>query len=348
MAEHHEKNARDGGIKDTHNRGSGSRVEHGGKAGKKSHPAMIVVVLVIGIVLGIALGSYLSASAPSASVTQAQASEKAVSYINSVLQGQSTAKVLSINESNGLYSMKIDVGGQLYDSFITKDGNLLFPSGINLEEQDAAQTESPDKAVTPKSDKPKVELFVMSFCPYGVQAEGFMKPVADLLGSKAEIKIRFIAQAGSDIYSIQSLHGPAEAREDLRQLCIMKNYPGKYWNYLSVFNQNCYPVYRNATALDSCWKSSASSAEIESAKIESCVNADALALLKLDEQAANSYGVSGSPTLIINGATYGGARSSEDFKNAICSAFNNPPAECSQNVGTASQPVDEAPHAGCG
>jgi predicted DsbA family dithiol-disulfide isomerase len=87
---------------------------------------------------------------------------------------------------------------------------------------------------------------------------------------------------------------------------------------------------------------------IDSAKIDSCVNADSLSLLKLDEQAAGAYGVSGSPSLMINGAKYNGARSSEDYKSAICSAFNNPPAECEQGIGAVSQPVDEAPHEGCG
>lgn len=305
-----------------------------------------IIILAAGILTGYLLsaGSYKSASIP---ITQEQASEKAVNYINSALQGQAAVKMVSINESSGLYSMNIDVGGSMYNSFMTKDGKMLFPSGINLEQQPVQSEETPQTAV-PKTDKPKVELFVMSFCPYGVQAESFMKPVADLFGNKAEIKIRFIAQAGNSLDSVQSLHGSVEAKEDLRQLCIMKNYPEKYWNYLAVFNNDCYPIYRNETALDSCWKSSASAAGIDSAKIESCVNADALALIKADGQAAGAYGVSGSPTLIINGAVYNGARSSDGFKSAVCSAFNNLPAECSQNIGTASQPVDEAPHAGCG
>lgn len=321
---------------------------HKNKA-KQGRRIRLVAVFAIGIMAGLILEGYFYSGGKcmiAASISQQQASEKTLNYINSELQGQATAKLISINESNGLYSMNIDVGGKKYISFITKDGKVLFPSGINLES--AAQAENNlDKAI-PKSGKPKVELFVMSFCPYGVQAENQMKPVADLLGDKIDLKVRFIAQAGNDISSIQSLHGPAEAKENLRQLCMMKNYPEKYWDYLSVFNTDCYPVYRNDTALDSCWKSSAASAEIDAAKIESCVGADSLALIKIDEQAANSYGVSGSPTLIINGATYSGSRSSEDFKNAICSAFNNLPAECNQEIGDATQAVNEAPHAGCG
>ncbi len=341
--EHHDKHHDAHAHHDTHKEGENA-------ARKRKSKNMFLFPLIV-LVAGIFVGYFFSAGIckSSASITQEQASEKAMDYINSAVQGQAAVRMVSINESSGLYSMNIEVGGRLYESFMTKDGKLLFPSGIMLDEQQSAATAgSNNQASTTKSDKPKVELFVMSFCPYGVQAEDIMKPVADLLGSGAEIKVRFIAKSGDNINSIQSLHGAVEAKEDLRQLCMIKNYPDKYWNYLSVFNKNCYPLYRNETALDSCWKSSAAAQGIDSAKIESCVNSDGLALLKADEQAANSYGVSGSPSLIINGATYSGARNSEGYKNAICSAFNNPPAECSQNVGTASQAAGAAPSGGCG
>jgi len=338
------------GKSESHKEGGMESHDEGGKHHHKRAHNNIFVLPAVMLVAGILAGYLLSGvSGPSAAISQEQASEKTLSYINSALQGQASAKMVSINESNGLYIMDIDVGGTKYNSFMTKDGKLLFPSGISLDGQkNAVSAGNNNAAAIPKSDKPKVELFVMSFCPYGVQAEEYMKPVADLLGNKAEIKVRFIAQAGSDINSVQSLHGAAEANEDLRQICIMKNYPDKYWNYLSSFNGNCYPIYKNATALESCWKNSAANAGIDSAKIESCVSADSLALLKADEQAAGAYGVSGSPSLMINGATYGGARTSEGFKSAICSAFNNPPAECGQNVGTAAQAASAAPSGGCG
>lgn len=328
--------------------------EHAARKQKSKKMFVFPLIALAALVAGLLAGYLLSGVSgnSSTSITQEQASAKALDYINSAVQGQAAVKMISINESNGLYSMNIDVGGQLYNSFMTKDGKLLFPSGINLDGRiPAADSGNPDSANNAaeiqKSDKPKAELFVMSFCPYGVQAENIMEPVADLLGKKADIKVRFIAKSGDTVDSIQSLHGAAEAGEDLRQLCIMKNYPDKYWGYLSSFNKDCYPLYRDETALNSCWKASAASAGINATKIESCVNADALALLKLDERAANAYGVGGSPTLIINGVTYSGARTSDGYKNAICSAFNNPPAECSQNIGTASQ-ASNAPAGGCG
>ncbi len=43
-----------------------------------------------------------------------------------------------------------------------------------------------------KSDKPEFQFYVMSFCPYGNQAEEALKPVAELLKDKADIRPQYI------------------------------------------------------------------------------------------------------------------------------------------------------------
>jgi hypothetical protein len=70
----------------------------------------------------------------------------------------------------------------------------------------------------------------------------------------------------------------------------------------------------------------------------------------------DKYGVQGSPTLVINGAQIDAPRSPEGIKQAICGAFNNPPAECGQTLSTqqaapgfGTQVGGNAPaNAGCG
>jgi len=55
------------------------------------------------------------------------------------------------------------------------------------------------------------------------------------------------------------------------------------------------------------------------------------------------YGVLGSPTVVINDQIVNvNPRSPEKFKETVCSAFNTPPAECSQTLS------DEIPSAGIG
>ena len=43
-----------------------------------------------------------------------------------------------------------------------------------------------------KTQKPQLQFFVMSFCPYGNQIEDVIRPVFDLLGDKVDLKPQFI------------------------------------------------------------------------------------------------------------------------------------------------------------
>ncbi|MEI8067739.1 MAG: hypothetical protein WCG91_02165 [Candidatus Shapirobacteria bacterium] len=49
-----------------------------------------------------------------------------------------------------------------------------------------------DTFAVDKTNKPEFDFFVMSFCPYGNQMEDTLRPVFDLLGSKANITPRYI------------------------------------------------------------------------------------------------------------------------------------------------------------
>jgi glutaredoxin len=292
--------------------------------------AALVVVLLKGFpITGLIIG------------TSEQAAQKAVNWISDYYKSRGVdVTVTLVNASkteSGVYQFTVKLSGAQGTTeetyYVSQDGKLFFPEGIFT--QITTTTTQPQQM--PKKDKPTVELFVMSFCPYGVQAETLMKPVVDLLGTKADIKIRFIANVqGETVDSVQSLHGITEAQEDLRQLCIMKYYNQTvFWNYLMEIDNNCYGKIdtRNATALDACWKNAATKAGIDVAKIQTCSSgSEGLNLLKADEQLTEQYGVSGSPTLIINGAAYSGGRSSEAFKQAICNAFTTSPTECSQTL----------------
>jgi glutaredoxin len=186
----------------------------------------------------------------------------------------------------------------------------------------------------------------MSFCPYGVQAENVLIPVADLLGNRTDIRVRYIATVeGDSIATAQSLHGNAEAVEDARQLCIMKYAPERYWHYVSAFNAQCYPVWNNAGQLAACRKNVTVAAGISEAVIDNCANgSEGTGLLKEDAKRVEATGTSASPTLLINGQEYSGARTPDAFKQAICSHFDVPPVAC--NTTLSSQAA--AASGGCG
>jgi len=292
-----------------------------------------ILTIILAVILLAQLTGFLSLTSL-ISLSGQQVGEKAVNYINqNLVEAGSTATLVSVKDAGNIYEITTSYKSSNIIIYATKDGNYLFLQSYNMAQP--TSTTQPEEFNPTKTDVPDADLYVMSFCPYGIQAEQTMKPVLDLLGTKANIKIRFIANVqGTTMDSIQSLHGANEAMEDLRQVCIMKNYDqATYWKYLMEFDANCSSLYNNAANLDVCWKAAANKFSIDTAKIESCSNStDAINLMKADEQLTEQYGVSGSPTLIVNGATYNGARTPEAFKQAICAGFNTKPAECSQNL----------------
>jgi len=263
-------------------------------------------------------------------------SEEVISYINTNLAapGQ-TATLINITENNDVYTIWSRYQGTDLSVHATRDCTLLFPTVINMNA--AAATPVPTRAPV-KSARPAVDLYVMAFCPYGTQAETVMRPVVDLLGTKADIRVRYITTVnGATVDSVNSLHGPAEAKEDLLQLCIMKSYPAKYWDYLKSFNSQCYPVWQNASRLDSCRKNVTAELGIDLQGIDACATgAEGITLLEMDEAKSDANGASASPTLVINGVKYAGARTPEAYKQAIRNSFATAPAECNTTLSSTS------------
>jgi len=57
--------------------------------------------------------------------------KKAVEYLNkSIFQQGQSATLVSYSEESGVIKFQINIGGRSYDSYITKDGKLLFPEGV--------------------------------------------------------------------------------------------------------------------------------------------------------------------------------------------------------------------------
>ena len=304
------------------------------------NPWMIFSIVLIIVLIAVAIfeAGFAGTTTTSNTVKPEEAAFKAIKFINdNLVQPNTTASFVSVTDFEGVYNVTTSYQGRNISLFVTKDGTYMFLSSpLDITQalpQPEETTQQPQE--TPKTDKPTVQLFVMAFCPYGVQAESAMKPVVDLLGNKADIQVHFIANVGGTTPdSVSSLHGAPEAQEDLRQVCIMKYYDQSvYWNYMMKIDTDCASKYNDATAYDACWKAAAKDAGIDASKIDTCSkSSEGVNLLKADDDLSSANGVSGSPTLIINGVTYSGARTPDAYKDAICSAFTTAPAECSQQL----------------
>lgn len=290
------------------------------------------LVLVIAVVLGISFSK-------KGSLKPEEVRSKVESFVNTYLmQPGSEAIVSSVTESYGMYKMKINIGdGQSVDSYVSKDGKLFFPQALDMEEV-AGDTTGGDTAQAPvtqdipKNDKPSVELFVMTHCPYGTQMEKGILPAIEALGNKVDFEIKFNDYA---------MHGEKELDESLVQYCIQKEQNNKYSEYLTCFLKN------------SDGASCLSSAGIDQNKMNSCV-AKTDKEFSVKENFKNNkdfrgsypgfnvykednakYGVGGSPTLIINGTEVSSGRDSASLLATICSAFEDAPEECSTTLSSA-------------
>jgi protein-disulfide isomerase len=209
----------------------------------------------------------------------------------------------------------------------------------------------------PKTDKPQVDLFVMTHCPYGLQEQKAYIPVAELLNKKANMDVKFVSYA---------MHGKAEVDDNTTEYCIQKEQNDKYLTFLKCFTASANGDTQGC--LDQ--------AGINKAKLASCVAATdkqfqitaeynnqshwlsgQFPLYNVNKDENDKYGVQGSPTLVINGTQVEVARSPEAIKQAICNAFKNPPADCQKTLstaqaspgfGTAQAAVNNAPAGGCG
>jgi glutaredoxin len=308
----------------------------------------LVPIIIILIALAVAQGLYYAKNGGGMrAISKDKAAEKAVNYINAnFMESGTKAELKSVEESNGVYKIQLSIGSNSYTSYITRDGKIIFPEGMELpEEIVAAGSETQD---IPKKDKSVVQLFVMSFCPYGNQAEELMMPVVDLLKDKADIKLHYVIyenyQGGGTDYCMSSgkycsMHGIQEVHQDVRELCVQKYQGDKFWNFVKQINASC-----TAQNVDTCWEGVASKTGIDVNKIKTCQANEATTLLKSEVELNTKYGISGSPQLIINDIEFNGNRSAEAFKTAICSGFNTAPSECSTSLGTDS---GTTPSGGC-
>lgn len=295
--------------------------------------ALAVLLLIISIATGGFRGNKtISAEEAVETISANEAAEKAVEYINkNLLQPGTSAELNDVSESNGVYSINISVGSGDYISYVTQNGKLLFVSGVDMAvevEEPEIEPETPQEVV--KSDKPEVELFVMSHCPFGTQAEKGIIPAVKALGNNIDFKLRYVYYA---------MHGETEVTEQTKQYCIQKEQNDKFLDYLACFLK------------DGESEPCLTEAKIDSAKLESCIEeADEefeitanledkekwlngrFPLFNTDAELNSKYGVGGSPSLVINGAQVSSSRDSASYLSAICDHFNEAPEECNEEL----------------
>ena len=186
------------------------------------------------------------------------------------------------------------------------------------------------------SGKPRIDFFVMAYCPFGNQAEEAIAPVYyDALKGNATFVPHYIIYSnyagGSPAYcmangTLCSMHGIQEVHEDEREICVYKLYGIKSWfDFALAMNNESSPSNSDAK-----WKSVAQSLSLDTNKIENCVKTNGIKYLREEKALAEAVGASGSPTIFVGGNLYNGARAPQGYLNAICAEYSGTkPAGCS-------------------
>lgn len=262
------------------------------------------------------------------------AEERALSFINTVLMAPGTsASIKEVEVENGMFKVIVDAGGKEIVSYMSGDGEIFFPSVMEIDkmmdEKEAAPAAAPISEVS-KAEKPVVDLFIMSHCPFGTQMEKGIIPVVKQLGDSIDFNLKFVNYA---------MHGEKEVKEQLNQYCIEKDQSEKFMPYLECF----LGTDGGDTAGETCLAET----KIDRAALASCTAAtdsefDVIANLEDKEGWLNGrfpkfmthndenvqYGVQGSPSLVINGAKVNSGRDAASILSLVCSSFEEQPEEC--------------------
>ncbi len=290
----------------------------------------IILIILLGII-GFATFKEPSSKVGGKSLNQEQAQNVADNFINTYLMNPGTrASIVSISDEYNLYKLNVDIGDDVVESYLSKDGKLFFPQAFNIEEieQEAGLFDEGGSAPimqAPKSDKPTIELFVMSHCPYGTQIQKGILPVLYALEDKIDFKIKFVDYA---------MHGEIELKEQTLQHCLQEEQSDKYYEYLECFlvdgnTEQCLnDTGVNKTRLNTCVATTDATFKIMENFTNNIGYRGSYPGFDIHKEDNEKYGVGGSPTLIINGAEIQANRDPASLMNTICSAFNEAPEEC--------------------
>ena len=291
-------------------------------------------IVIILLFLGLSILTYnFFASDSGKSISPEEAKAKVTKLI--AMNPDNPAVVQEVIDEGGLYRIVVSANGQSFDSYLSKDGEKFFPDMINLKEMEEAQANAPKPEVSVKSDKPMVELFVMSQCPYGTQIEKGILPVLNLLGDKIDFELKFVDYA---------IHDKVELDEQTQQYCIGKQGKDKLLSYLGCFledgnSSRCLTETEiDKVPLDKCiidtnkeFKTLGNYAD----KSTWTQTNSPSPIFTIYQEDNTKYNIEGSPELVINEEKISAYRDPKNLLASICSAFNTQPEECNQELSSA-------------
>jgi protein-disulfide isomerase len=287
----------------------------------------MIAAIIIGILLVVSL--YFNFARPPVSGPSSldSVSKKTLETVNTkLLQPGMTATLANSSVESGMYKMTFTINGNAVESYVSTDGRYLFAASTAIDLNSIPAREAPVPEVPVKADKPVVELFVMSYCPFGTQAEKGIIPAIEALGDKVDFQLRFV---------YYSMHGEKEMTENTLQYCIQKEQKAKLLPYLKCFlDQGDSASCLTSTGVDEAKLKTCTDAADSQFNITASFNDKAswlsgqYPLYNVDSALNEKYSVGGSPTLVLNGKESSAGRAPKSYFDSICASFNTAPDSC--------------------
>ncbi len=183
--------------------------------------------------------------------------------------------------------------------------------------------------------KKRVDLFIMSRCPYALDLLPDVNRFLDHFNRDrklVDLRIQFIGNV-TVLKTLVSMHGEEEIEENLRMICAQELYPEKY-----KFME--YVLCRASSFESTNWEACVAKG-MNKAKLQSCSEGKrGQELLEASFTTAKELGIGGSPTWLLNNRESMKARSYPDITVSYCN--HNELEEC-KNPPVAVEKAIESP-----
>lgn len=141
-------------------------------------------------------------------------------YLNYYNQSLDSIDNIFIEIKDNIYNVHFDISdSEPVLFYFTLDGEFLLDV-YDLDELIYLLKPLEEDKIN-KSDKPIVDFYIMSICPYSNRAEGTLFPVYHLLGDKVAWNFHYIIKKENE--SFNTFYGFYDTSQTIREICVLKN-----------------------------------------------------------------------------------------------------------------------------
>tara|TARA_Y100000310_G_C20683169_1_gene817314 strand:- start:63 stop:1589 length:1527 start_codon:yes stop_codon:yes gene_type:complete len=280
---------------------------------------------------GLLILSLFTSSGSLGGVSKETAANNAINYINNeLLDGQAVALLSEVKEEGNLYKVTISLGNEQIDSYVTKDGNLFFPQGIELTDS-LGSVQAPsggaiggttgtvtranvDAGDSPSKGDDKAEVTIIEFSDFECSfcRRFYQQTLPQIESTYIDTgKVKFVYKH----FPLSNIHSEAE-NAGLASECA--NEQGKFWEYHDLIFDNQQLL---SSTIYSQW---ASQLSLDVNKFDECFNSRKyIDKVQDDFSLGSANGISGTPGFLVNGRLLSGAQPFSAFQQVIEEELGN-------------------------